>query len=114
MLENSVPGGSQDRCSLAFDCPDNAVYMDGLIAEDNGRPKARSQLICLFEREAGDIAWRHYADEPESRRKRDFVVRTAVVIGNYDYIFDWIFQQDGAIRVAVGATGIVEAKHVRE
>jgi len=29
---------------------------------------------------------------------------------NYDYIFDWIFLQDGTIRVAVGATGIVAAK----
>ena len=28
-------------------------------------------------------------------------------VGNYDYVFDWVFQQDGSIRGAVGATGIV-------
>ncbi len=39
-------------------------------------------------------------------------MRSAAVLGNYDYVFDWMFQQDGAIRVAVGATGIVEAKPV--
>ena len=27
-------------------------------------------------------------------------------IGNYDYTFDWTFQQDGTIRVGVGASGI--------
>jgi primary-amine oxidase len=30
--------------------------------------------------------------------------------GNYDYLFDWIFTQDGSIRVNVGATGIVQVK----
>jgi primary-amine oxidase len=66
--------------------------------------------MCLFEREAGDLAWRHFSDEPESRRKRDLVVRSAAVLGNYDYVFDWTFQQDGSIRIAVGATGIAEVK----
>ncbi len=42
------------------------------------------------------------------------MLRTAAVIGNYDYLMDWVFQQDGTIRVAVGATGIVETKSVNE
>src|SRR5262249_9433936 len=32
--------------------------------------------------------------------------------GNYDYVFDWIFREDGTIRVSVGATGIAEVKAV--
>jgi Cu2+-containing amine oxidase len=27
------------------------------------------------------------------------VLRTIGLFGNYDYIFDWVFQQDGVIRV---------------
>ena len=65
------------------------------------------RTICLFERETGDPAWRH---DSESRASRDLVVRSAMVIGNYDYLLDWIFRQDGAIRIAVGATGILEVK----
>lgn len=33
--------------------------------------------------------------------------------GNYDYAVDWAFQQDGVIRVGVGATGTIEVKAVR-
>ena len=75
-------------------------------------------MICLFERRTGDMAWRHWsnggAGAPESRSKRDLVVRSAAVLGNYDYVFDWVFQQNGSIQVAVGATGIAETKMVAQ
>ncbi|MBI3049627.1 MAG: tyramine oxidase [Acidobacteria bacterium] len=103
-------GGLLKPLLRGLDCPEGAVYLDGLIADDEGRPKTVPNVICLFEREAGDMAWRHFSEEAESRRKRDLVVRSAAVLGNYDYVFDWSFQQDGSIRVAVGATGIAEVK----
>jgi primary-amine oxidase len=103
-------GGFSKPLIRGIDCPEHAVYVDGLISVDTGRPKSVSSLICLFERETGDMAWRHSAEEPESRRKRDLVVRSAAVLGNYDYVFDWSFQQDGVIRVSVGATGIAQVK----
>ena len=34
-------------------------------------------------------------------------------VGNYDYIFDWILQSDGQLRILTGATGVVEAKMAR-
>jgi primary-amine oxidase len=103
-------GGLLKPLLRGLDCPEAAVYLDGLIADDEGRPKTVPNLICLFERESGDMAWRHFSEEPESRRRRDLVVRSAAVLGNYDYVFDWSFQQDGTIRVAVGSTGIAEVK----
>jgi primary-amine oxidase len=103
-------GGFTKPLIRGTDCPDNAIYIDGLVSGDEGRPRPVSDLICLFERETGDVAWRHSAEEPESRRKRDMVVRSAAVLGNYDYVFDWTFQQDGSIRVSVGATGIAQVK----
>ena len=107
-------GGLTKPLMAGLDCPDHAVYLDGFISGDNGRPRAVPRLVCLFERETGDPAWRHVAAEPESRVKRDLVARAAAVLGNYDYIFDWVFQQDGTIKVAVGATGIAEAKMVAQ
>jgi primary-amine oxidase len=103
-------GGLSKPLLPGQDCPEHAVYMDGLIAGDQGRPRTVGNVLCLFERETGDMAWRHFGEEPESRRRRDLVIRSAAVLGNYDYVFDWTFQQDGSIRVAVGATGITEVK----
>jgi primary-amine oxidase len=103
-------GGFAKPLLRGTDCPENAVYFDALISNDEGRPKTVANALCLFEREAGDMAWRHLSEDPESRRKRDLVVRSTAVLGNYDYVFDWTFQQDGSIQVGVGATGIAEVK----
>lgn len=41
------------------DCPRNAYYMDGVFAAGDGKPYVRSNMVCVFERYAGDIGWRH-------------------------------------------------------
>jgi Cu2+-containing amine oxidase len=33
-------------------------------------------------------------------------------IGNYDYLLDWVFTQDGCMRMAAGAIGILAPKGV--
>ncbi|KAG8083560.1 hypothetical protein GUJ93_ZPchr0015g6725 [Zizania palustris] len=41
------------------DCPRHARYLDAVFVAANGRPYVRENMICVFERYAGDIAWRH-------------------------------------------------------
>jgi primary-amine oxidase len=97
------------------DCPAHAQYFTGLMPSDSGAPVLKPQMACLFEHASDSPAWRHLeGDVISGRPSRELVLRTAAVAGNYDYILDWIFQQDGTIRVAVGATGIVETKGVKE
>jgi primary-amine oxidase len=99
------------------DCPAHALYFDAVVAASDGSPKITKNAGCIFERVSGDIAWRHrdiLSESIESRPRRDLVVRTTANLGNYDYQFDWTFQQDGAIRVRVGATGVVMTKPVAE
>ena len=106
-----VAGGLAKPMLRGRDCPDHAVYIDTLVSGGNGRPRTVPDTICMYERETGDPAWRHYASEqPDSRQSRDLVVRTGAVVGNYDYLLDWIFRQDGSIEARVGATGILEVK----
>ncbi len=94
-----------------LDCPANAAYFDGLSAGEHGAPKISSQVVCLFERTGSDPAWRHFeGHNVYGRPARELVMRSAAVVGNYDYLMDWRFQQDGSIDVAVGATGVIETK----
>jgi primary-amine oxidase len=105
-------GGLPKPLEPGVDCPETSTYLQLVHAGDNGRPRTVPSVVCIFERYAGDPLWRHFAETHEGRAQRDLVVRMAAVLGNYDYIVDWVFRQDGAIRVNVGATGIVEAKPV--
>jgi primary-amine oxidase len=97
-----------------IDCPSNAIYFDGLASEEHGFPVIQSHLACLFESYSGEPAWRHFEEHQLSGSgARVLVLRTAAVIGNYDYVLDWRFERDGNLRVAVGATGIIETKPVK-
>ncbi|KAJ4843414.1 hypothetical protein Tsubulata_011664 [Turnera subulata] len=76
----------------------HAYYMDGIFVSSNGKPFVQPNMICVFERYAGDISWRHseipafgYAIR-EARPKVALVTRMAASVGNYDYIFDWNFK----------------------
>ena len=67
----------------------------------------RPGMACVLEVVSGEPGWRHYEEgQVWWRPTRTLVLRTAGVIGNYDYLLDWRFERDGSIRVAVGATGI--------
>jgi primary-amine oxidase len=104
-------GGLAKPLLRGRDCPDHAVYIDSINTNSQGRPRTVPRTTCIYERETGDPSWRHYEDEqPDSRKSRDLVVRTAAVVGNYDYLLDWIFRQDGSIEARVGATGLLEVK----
>jgi len=110
---------SMGRMAVALqpgpDCPANAVFFDAAFADDQGKPYTQANAACLFERYAGDIAWRHYdsvTGQNKVRIQTDLVLRSISSVGNYDYIFDWIFRQDGTIKIALGATGIPLVKAV--
>ena len=103
------------------DCPGYAAYLSMTLSDDRGDPVELPDSVCVFERSIGDPAWRHFeifAQSPdkmvpaEGRPATELVIRSASEVGNYDYLIDYVFQQDGAIRVAVGATGIDSVKGV--
>jgi primary-amine oxidase len=103
------------------DCPPTAAFLPAVVHSDDGSPVEIPNAVCVFERNIGDPAWRHYeifaqaSDKPvptEGRPATELVVRSASEVGNYDYLIDYVFQQDGMIHVLVGATGLDAVKGV--
>ena len=103
------------------DCPPYARFLTVTMPQDDGEPIQIPNAICMFERSIGDPAWRHYETVGRSpqnqtptagRPASELVVRSAAAIGNYDYLVDYVFHQDGSIRIAVGATGVDATKGV--
>ena len=103
------------------DCPSTAVYQDVVLHTANGDAFTAENRICIFEFNPGYPSWRHhesmYNEVPgivkhNSRPATNLVVRMVAVIGNYDYFQDYIFQQDGRIRIRLISTGIDATKGV--
>jgi primary-amine oxidase len=107
--------GTLKPLQAGVDCPSYATFFSATFYDTNGRPILRSQMACLFERTNGDPAWRH--GDPfgvSGRPTRELVLRTVAVVGNYDYLLDWRFEQDASIHVAIGSTGVIEVKPVKD
>lgn len=99
--------GIAGTLEVGQDCPARAHYIDSWVVQPNGAPKRKARVACLFERPGAEPAWRHGTDDYiESRARTDLVLRMIMQAGNYDYLFDWVFKQDGGIRVNLAATGI--------
>jgi len=102
-------GASATPLAAGVDCPESALLLDALIPDDRGAPVTMAGAVCIFERNPGDPAWRHYDNILqtgfEGRRAVELVVRMIATVGNYDYYLDWVFTQDGRIRIRIGASG---------
>ena len=101
---------------LGQDCPADGHLMNANFMNERGKVYNKEGLVCLFERETGDTAWTHYEagqGGTQARRGTELVVRFIVWLGNYDYVLDWIFTEDGTLRGRVGASGVVQVKGVK-
>jgi len=95
------------------DCPAHAHFVDTNVMQPDGSPRRVAKVACIFERPGAEPAWRHGTDHYiESRARTDLVLRMIMQAGNYDYLFDWVFKQDGSIRVNLAATGIDQVEMV--
>jgi primary-amine oxidase len=91
-----------------IDCPANCSVFDAVVAEESGEPRVIPGAVALFERDGG-LEWKH-ADNV--RRSRELVLAYWSQPGNYEYGFEWVFHQDGAIEMRVQLTGIMAIKGV--
>lgn len=104
-----------------IDCPAYATFLPAVVNDDMGNALEIPNAVCVFERDIGDPAWRHFevfAQGPdtftptEGRPETELVVRSASEVGNYDYLIDYRFKPNGDIYIKVGATGLDAVKGV--
>jgi primary-amine oxidase len=105
-----MSGYSAARASavVGADAPANAVFVPASFADHRGRVVTVPRAVAIFERDGG-ILWRHSA---RAMRARQLVLSAYATIDNYDYLFHWVFSQDGAIDVQVQLTGVMNVRDV--
>jgi primary-amine oxidase len=105
-----MSGYSADRASaiVGEDAPANAVFAPATWADHRGRVVTVPRAVAIYERDGG-ILWRHGG---RSSRARQLVLSGYCTIDNYDYLYHWVFSQDGAIDVQVQLTGVMNVQPV--
>ncbi|WP_169087609.1 primary-amine oxidase [Paenibacillus sp. PL91] len=101
-------GLSTRSLNIGSDVPKNATLFDAAINDTQGKAVIIKNSFALFERYA-DPEWSHNGD---ARERRELVLRAIATIGNYDYVLDWVFLQNGSIKLMAGATGLAQVKAV--
>lgn len=108
-------GSLASRLVPGVDCPAGAVMIGATMPAPSGKAESAPDVMCAFERNTTMALWRRHeivTGSHESRQDVELVLRTIPTVGNYDYIYDWIFNRKGELRIEVGATGIAAAKGV--
>jgi len=96
------------------DVPENATLLDAVFANESGSSLDAKRVIAIYERDGG-VSWKHVdymTNQNQSRRARQLVVSIFVVVGNYDYGFNWVFHQDGTLELEALLTGVMATKGV--
>jgi len=94
------------------DCPKHATFISATHAlETSEEAVTVPSAFCLFEHNTAMPLRRHLAYDAYERQFYEgmvdsvLILRTVATVVNYDYIFDFIFHQNGAIQVRATSTG---------
>ena len=107
-LENQEPlGYTTSELKPGLDCPNNADFFDGYYYDPfTGKPKLRSSYVCIFEHDTNVPLKRH-----RSKGKfggipgKSLVVRTIQTFRETDFIFDFLFYNNGALETRFYTSG---------
>ncbi|KAG5811662.1 hypothetical protein H9Q74_004549 [Fusarium xylarioides] len=109
-------GDACNNLQLGCDCLGVIKYFDGVLVDHSGTARTTKNVICLHEQDNG-INWKHTnwrTGRAVVTRRRELVVQFIITLANYEYIFNYIFDQAGAITVQARATGIVSSVLIEE
>lgn len=97
------------------DCPEHASMLDAVVFTSNELGlKTMPNSLCIFEHNPETPLRRHRAYGMSGAFysalvDHVLVVRMYICIINYDYVFDFVFHNNGAIEVKVSSTGYLSS-----
>uniref|UniRef100_A0ABM5GR81 Amine oxidase n=1 Tax=Pogona vitticeps TaxID=103695 RepID=A0ABM5GR81_9SAUR len=95
------------------DCPYSATYLDVSSFFEAEKPRVTKDAICIFEQDLGSPLRRHYSKINSiyygGLPGTALVFRAVSTVGNYDYIWDFVFYPNGAIESKVHPTGYISS-----
>ncbi|HEY1428232.1 MAG TPA: hypothetical protein VGF18_01570, partial [Candidatus Tumulicola sp.] len=94
--------------------PENAMTVDAVFASASLVPEVQPGRIFLYERENGDL-FGHVQDSDDRHiyaRSKELVVGFVTTVGNYDYVFMWVFRQDGSFDFVAELQGLILNKTI--
>ncbi|XP_052798701.1 amiloride-sensitive amine oxidase [copper-containing]-like isoform X2 [Mya arenaria] len=101
-------GASSYSLVRGVDCPETAVYLTSDMFVNSAKITEYPSHICVFENNAGIPARRRFyttsGEDPGvygGRVDYFLVVRTIASLGDFDYIFDYTFRNDGQFNAEV-------------
>ncbi|XP_007438800.1 membrane primary amine oxidase-like [Python bivittatus] len=98
-----------------LDCPYSATYLDVTFFAEVERPIITRDAICVFEQDMGVPFRRHFSKLQSlyygGLKSTALVFRSVSTIGNYDYVWDFVFYPNGAIESKVRATGYISSSY---
>lgn len=116
-VDSSELLGSQSRSMVpGGDCPETATLLNTTFLTHSKRePEVVKAALCLFENNNGYPLRRHLSYELGSGSfyggmlDSVLVLRSALTIGNYDYIVDVMFHQNAVIEARLMSTGYIQS-----
>lgn len=97
------------------DCPYSATYIDVYRYIDVNAAQLFKNAICVFEHDVGRPLRRHFSDFFHNSygglTNSALYIRSITAIGNYDYIWDFIFYKSGTVEARVHATGYISSSY---
>ncbi|EIW87176.1 peroxisomal copper amine oxidase [Coniophora puteana RWD-64-598 SS2] len=104
-------GTMANDLSLGCDCLGNIHYLPGAFVNHNGSAFVIDKAVCIHEEDAG-LLWKHTDYRPGGRaqtvRRRRLVVSMVTTLANYEYIWNYMFYQDGNVELEIRMSGILQ------
>ncbi|KAH9895668.1 copper amine oxidase [Cubamyces lactineus] len=104
-------GTMANELTLGCDCLGQIHYLPGAYVAHDGSAVVVRNVICIHEEDAG-LLWKHtdfrVGGRAQAVRSRRLVIQQICTLANYEYIFNYMFYQDGNIELEVRLTGILQ------